>query len=320
MKHLKRLLIILSILIVIALSLVFVPKPKFDRINPFIANGVPLVMAHAGGQAYYPGNTMAAFQHSFDIGVDVLEMDVQMTEDGVLVLLHGQNETGNTIGNSNCDTVVWEETYEYLNATCNFGYQYQDSEGDYPYRDMDSQEWHEALVYLPTLEELFQSYGQNILYNIEIKADADAPRTETADALYQLIHEYELEEYVLVATAFDDISEYVIETYPDLLMSTSYGATQDLVIPIYTLTGVFLDKPLYAAIQVPVSYNLPVIGELRLDTKLLIYTLHQMNMAAHYWTINDESTMRYLIEQGADGIITDDPELLQSILLEYSTQ
>ena len=39
-------------------------------------------------------------------------------------------------------------------------------------------------------------------------------------------------------------------------------------------------------------------------------------MAMHYWTINDEATMRRLIERGADGIITDYPELLMSILNE----
>jgi len=45
--------------------------------------------------------------------------------------------------------------------------------------------------------------------------------------------------------------------------------------------------------------------------------LHRHNMAVHYWTINDPNQMRTLIELGADGIITDYPDVLQNIIKEY---
>lgn len=319
MKHLKRLAIILSILGILIIVLIFIPKSKFDRENPFLAkDGMPLVMAHAGGKGVYPDNTMAAYLYSFNLGVDVLEMDVQLTADHVLVLLHGQNDTGNTIEHSNLDTVVWEETYDYLYQNGNFGYNYQEEDGSYLYRDMTSTEWQAAHVYLPTLEEVFETFGDQVLYNIEIKADADAPREDTADALHDLIVAYELEDYVLVATAFEDIGNYILENYPDLFLSTNYASAQDYVISAYTLTTLFKSKPLYAGMQVPTSYDLPVINTLRLDTRLLIHTLHQQHMAMHYWTINDEETMRFLIKQGADGIITDYPALLMQIIDELS--
>ena len=252
---LKKILIIILVIIVLGLILIIVPKPKYENENPFISqNGLPLVMAHAGGQGYYPANTMAAYEYSFNLGVDVLEMDVQITKDNVLVLLHGENNTANTIKHSNCDTVVWEETYQYLYDSCNFGYNFQDDEDNYIYRDMNSNEWHNSKVYLPTLEEVFQTFGSDVLYNIEIKADSDAPRNKTADALYNLIIEYDLVDKVLVATAFDDISNYLIDEYPDLYVSTSYGSATKIVVSIYTLTSVFNGKPQNAAIQVPVSY------------------------------------------------------------------
>lgn len=317
MKTIKRLLLITIILAGLGLGLILVPKPQFARTNPFISNGLPLVMAHAGGKGVYPDNTMLAYQYSFDLGVDVLEMDVMLTQDGVLVLLHGENRTGNTRSHSNCDTVVWQEDYETLYEQCNFGYHYQEEDGTYLYRDMTPAQWQAAHVHLPMLEEVFLAFGDNILYNIEIKADADAPRIETADALYTLIDTYGLHDHVLVACAFDDINDHLVDTYPDLFVSTAYGSAQRRIISIYTLTSVLQKAPRHAAVQVPVSYTLPVIRTLRLDTKLLINTLHQHNMAMHYWTINDEPTMRHLIEQGADGIITDYPALLMSILDEY---
>jgi glycerophosphoryl diester phosphodiesterase len=317
MQKIKILIFSVLLVLVVFLILVMVPKPKYKKENPFLAkDGVPLVMAHAGGKGVFPDNTIRAFTYSYNLGVDVLEMDVQLTKDGVLVLLHGENKTGNTRKQSNCDTVVWEENYQYLYDNCNFGYEYQEQNGEYLYRDLSPSEWQNQGVYLTTLEEVFSTFGNSILYNIEIKADADAPRFETADALHNLIGQYDLQDYVLVATAYDDISEYLVQNYPDLYVSTSYGSAQSLIISSYTLTTIFKKSSDYIAVQVPTSYSVPVVSNLRLDTTLLITELHQQNIAIHYWTINDEETMRFLIHQKADGIITDYPELLMSILQE----
>jgi glycerophosphoryl diester phosphodiesterase len=320
LKRLRKLGLILLIVIITFGLLFALPKPKYQETNIWrkTANdNKVLVMAHGGGQGYYPSNTMSAFLNSYNLGVDVLEMDVQMTKDGILVLRHGENKTGNIRAMSNCDTVIWKENYNYLYETCNFGYNYQDEEDNYPYRDMTQEEWVEAKVYLTKLEELFIEFGDTILYNIEIKADADAPRTETADALYELLAEYELLEETLVATAFDDISKYIVENYPEVTLSTSQKEAQNIIIPAYTFTSIFYTPDQYAAVQIPVSFNLPVINELNLATKLLINTLHRHNMAVHYWTINDPNQMRTLIELGADGIITDYPDVLQNIIKEY---
>ena len=217
---------------------------------------------------------------------------------------------------SNCDTVLWKENYQDVYDTCNFGYNFKDEEGNYPYRDMTSEEWIEAKVYLTTLRELFDTFGDDILYNIEIKADADAPRTEAADALFDLINEYNLFDNILVATSFEDISIYIHDEYPELQLSASHGEAQNMIIHSYTLTGVLYDPNGYAALQIPTSFGVPIINELDLSTKHLIEEAHRHNMAVHYWTINDLETMKYLIRQGADGIITDYPERLHQAIQE----
>jgi glycerophosphoryl diester phosphodiesterase len=78
-----------------------------------------------------------------------------------------------------------------------------------------------------------------------------------------------------------------------------------------TLTSVFYRQPI-AVFQLPTSQ----LG-LSLSTALLIQTAHLHNIAVHYWTIDDEETMRMLIEKGVDGIMTNRPTLLQSVLNEY---
>ena len=311
----KILMVIVLGLIVIAIS----PRPKYKGENDFLKEDDILVMAHGGGKGVYPGNTFSAFEYSFTLGVDVLEMDIHMTQDGILVTRHGENETGNIRSMSNCDTVLWKEEYQNIKDTCNFGYNFQDDEGEYPYRDMTSEQWIEAGVYLTTLEELFVAFGDDILYVIEIKADADAPRNDTADALYTLIDEYDLFDEVTVATSFDDISKYIHDEYPDLLLSASYDEVQRMVIHSYTFTGVFYRPGNYSSLQIPMSSEVPVINELDLTTKHLIEEAHRHNMAVHYWTINDYDTMVYLISQGCDGIITDYPELLMQAIEDYNS-
>ena len=320
MKRLRKLGIILGIIIILVGLMYALPKPKYEETNIWrkeANDNKVLVMAHGGGQGYYPSNTISAFTNSYNLGVDVLEMDVQMTKDGYLVLRHGENNTGNIRAMSNCDTVIWKENYQYLYETCNFGYNYQDAEDNYPYRDLTHEEWVEAGVYLTKLEELFINFGDTILYNIEIKADSDAPRTETADALYNLLLEYGLLEETLVATTFDDISKYIVENHPDIQLSTSQAEAQKVIIPAYILSSLFYTPGQYSSVQIPMGFSLPVINELNLATRLLVTTLHRHNMAVHYWTINDPDDMRLLIELGCDGIITDYPDILMEIIKEY---
>ncbi len=309
----KRVLVVLLVLII---GIILGPKPDYEKENQFNKDNGVLVIAHAGGKGNYPGNTFLAFSKSVELGVDVLEMDVHLTKDHILVLRHGENETGNIRKMSNCDTVIWEETYQYLYETCNFGYNFE-IDGEYPYRDLTHEEWVDAFVYLTTLEELFIEFGDTIRYNIEIKADADAPRTETADELIHLIREYELEDVVLVVTSYHDISTYIASNYEDILLATSHDEAQTFIMYAYSLTSTFYDPKGYSVLQLPTSFTLPVIDDLDLATRLLISTAHRHNMAVHYWTINDEETMRMLIELGADGIITDYPELLLEVLEEY---
>lgn len=316
MKLIKRTSIVLFVLFIIVIGLMFGPKVQYEKENPFLAkDGMPLVIAHGGGQAYFPDNTMKAFENAYSLGVDVLEMDVMITSDNVVVVSHGQNDIGNLITFSQCDVIPWEETYDNLYNTCNMGYHYQ-KEGVYLYRDLTQAEVIQEKLYLPRLEEVFSTFGNQTLYNIELKVYGDIPYETMADEVYKLMDTYDVIDSVLIATADDRASEYILENYPDVLISTSLGSARTWIVGMYTLTSLFLGTPPYAGIQVPTSYGFPVIETLQLDTRHLMRTAHQHNMAMHYWTINDEETMRMLIERGADGIITDDPLLLMSIIEE----
>ena len=120
----------------------------------------------------------------------------------------------------------------------------------------------------------------------------------------------------MIATSFEDISIYIDEVYPEMFLSASHNEAQSMIIKSYTLTNLFYKPGQYNSLQIPTSFNIPVINKLNLSTRLLIFNAHRHNMAVHYWTINDENEMKRLINLGCDGIITDYPKLLLDILNE----
>ncbi len=279
-------------------------------------NNRVLVMAHGGAKQLNPENTMKAFKHAFDLNVDVLEMDVMLTKDNILVTHHGENTTGNIREMSNGDGLVHQLTYDELQQY-NFGYNFKDLDGNYPYRDLSQDEAIALEINIPKLEDVFIEFGDKTLYNIEIKADLDAPRQPAIDELYRLIEKYNLQENVLVATFYDDISKAYTEKDATVAKATAKGETTDLVIKSLLKMSFLFSPQNAAAIEVPVKEKAPVLGELDLTSKGIIKQVHGRNMAVHYWTINDPETMRLLIKNGADGIITDRPDVLLEVLKEF---
>ena len=75
------------------------------------------------------------------------------------------------------------------------------------------------------------------------------------------------------------------------------------------------DKSDFACLQIPTDYDVGIT--LNLANRNYVERAHRRNIAVQYWTINDEETMRELIELGCDCIMTDNPELLAKILMEY---
>jgi glycerophosphoryl diester phosphodiesterase len=55
-------------------------------------------------------------------------------------------------------------------------------------------------------------------------------------------------------------------------------------------------------------------GPLKVITEKFVRMAHEKNIVVHVWTINDETTMNYLLDLGVDGIFTDQPALLREVL------
>ncbi len=92
------------------------------------------------------------------------------------------------------------------------------------------------------------------------------------------------------------------------------GTARQFVLTQFLGVNLF-DNSDFACLQIPTSYDVGI--EIDLDKKTLIQRAHRRNIAVQYWTINDADEMRELIELGCDCIMTDNPELLKSVLAEY---
>ena len=111
--------------------------------------GVPLIMAHRGYSSAAPENTIPAFQKAIDEGYTAAELDVQMTKDGVLVVMHDKNLKRTT----GVDKNIWDVTYDEI-------------------KDLDAGSFFSkayAGTTIPTLDEVLKLCKGNLWLNIEIK-------------------------------------------------------------------------------------------------------------------------------------------------------
>lgn len=275
-----------------------VPEQQAIEINPYkIDKGdAPWIIAHGGSKDLFPENTMVAFQGSAAIGVDALEMDVTMTKDEVLITHHDLtiDRTSNGTG------PVIDYTYDEL-LQFNFAHTFKDINDNNPYAN--------DTISPAKLEDIFTTFP-NYQLMVELK-DRGEDGKRAAELLKAMIEQYELEKRIVVVAFSDDVLSYFYEiTDGQILIGTSEEATKDFV-----FTGLsameFLYRPEASVVAIPTENS-----GINLASKQVIKSAHRRNMAVHYWTINDKETMKALIELGADGLITDRPDLMKEVLEE----
>ena len=294
MKHRRILIITLTIVLSLALVAAFMPdapdKEYYDKVSP------PLVIAHQGGDAIWPGDTMYAFEKAVEIGVDVLEIDAHITKDSQIVLMHDEEVDRTTDGSGLIEEMTLDELKQ-LDAA----YQWSNDDGQtFPYRGKGIQ--------IPTLDELFRRFPQ-MRYVIEIKLTQNPIDKPLCD----LIRKQDMQDKVLIASFHDEAMQSFRQTCPEIATSASRTEVRDFVL----LGKVFLSgliAPQYQSIQPPYdpkeSMNIPIM------TERFIREAHAKNIKVEPWTVDDPELMRQYIEWGVDGIMTDRPDLMIEVLKE----
>jgi glycerophosphoryl diester phosphodiesterase len=287
---------LLLALLVIYLTLAWQTRPV--PAHPFFAqiDSRPLVIAHQGGDGLRPSNTMAAFDYAAELGVDVLEMDIHSTKDGVLVTIHDETVDRTTNGHGRVQDLTLVEL-QALDA----GYHWPTLEGR---ENETARPFREQGITIPTLEAVFQKHGQRPMV-IEIK-QVDPP---IVDPFCDLIRQYKMEDKVLVASFHGESMRAFRTACPEVATS----AVGDEVRLFYTLSLLGLNginQSVAEAFQVP-EYS----GDTQVLTPRFVADAHAHKVEIHAWTINEEEDIARMINLGVDGLITDYPDRVQAQLV-----
>ena len=323
--------IILAVLCVFFAVVNIIPPKKNVENNPFVVDKgeLPMIAAHRGGGDCNPENTMLAFREAVKTyNVEIIESDLYLTKDGYLVYNHDDyvDETCNINGDISLDEV--EELCEdkanrhYIKDMTlaelrkyNFGYYFEDKNGDRIYKNEANPE--SKGLQIATVEQLFEEFYQSnpdLLFIVEIK-DSGERGYEACKILYETLNRYPgYKDQIVVGTFHDEIEAELKAKYPDLHRGAPMGTAAGFIVTQMFKVNIF-DNGDFTCLQIPTDYDVGIT--LNLAKRTYIRRAHRRNIAVQYWTINDEETMRKLIDMGCDCIMTDDPELLKSVLDEY---
>lgn len=239
-----------------------------------------LVWAHRGASGYAPENTLEAFQKAIDMKADGIELDVQMTKDGKLVIIHDKSVNRVSDGKGWVKDLTFDEIRKF-----NFNKKFPEY----------------GKVQIPTLEEVYELVKKtDLLINVEIKSNIIFYEN-IEEKVMELTNRMGLRDRVL----YSSFNHYSILKVKEL----------DPEVPVgFLYMDGYIDMPEYAkkygveALH-PALYNLQYPDFIR--------KCKEYNILIRAWTVNEEQYMRLLCENGIEGMITNYPDLGLKIAKEY---
>jgi glycerophosphoryl diester phosphodiesterase len=306
--------------------------------------------AHRGGRDARPENTLYSFAYAMELGVTTLEMDMQLTKDGRIVISHNpilspnltKGPDGKYVAGGKFDirTMTLAELRKFEVGVMN------PAAGDY-YEGHGRTQMAIPGVRIPTLDEVFElanAYGNTkVLFNIETKsypAAGDDGFVNNPDPVvftqkvYEVVKKYHMENRVMLQS-FDwrTLVEMKkidpnITTVALTCEQPTWGPEPGNVCrevakpgPSKWMAGLDIDDfqgdYVKAAHKIGADVISPYFPELSLE---LIDEAHEFKMKVVPWTVNSKKDMVTLLEMGVDGMISDKPWLLREQLIARGIQ
>ena len=261
--------------------------------KPYLALRRPWLVAHRGGARLAPENTLPAFDLAARLGADAFELDVHLTSDGEVVVFH-DDETSRLTGAPGTIEARTLAEVQALDAASSFS---GDGGGSFPWRGRG--------IHPPTLRELLARHPGTRM-NVEAKSADPA----LAEALVRVVREAGAVERVCLGSQHDEQGERIRALLPEACHFMPEGAA----------TCHVMAARADGASGCPSGWDvadLPLRMEgtdlLVVDARTIDY-LHRQGMAVFAWTVDDEEDMRQLLRDGADGVMTDRPDLLARVM------
>lgn len=246
-------------------------KSKYQQTPHVLDNFEDMIhIAHRGFSGEYPENTLLAFRKALEQGADIVELDVQLSKEGEIVVCHDAN-LQRLAGDA---SFIRDLSYPRL-------------------RNYDVGVWKSpeyAGLYLPTLDEVFAELPADALINIEIKHEATHFfNWDTEKAVLQCVRSHGRDKQVLISAFNPMIVNRIRKLAPKI--STAYLITQTLnPLLIFLLTRIHARY-----LHVDTRYLTPA----------LVSRLKQKGLKVLGYTLNTPAEYQQACDLGLQGIITD---------------
>jgi len=255
--------------------------PNVKNSSDFVELNRPTIFAHRGSSAHAPENTLAAFNLAIDQRADGIELDVKLSADGQVIVMHDDSVDRTTNGTGRVKSLTLPELKK-LDAGTKFSPLYKSE-------------------LIPTLAEVFEAVGRKTFINVEL-TNYSSPVDDLPDKVASLVMKFSLETSVMLSS-FNMIG---LIRARNLLPKIPMG---------------LLTFPGYAQITLrsrlvrfgPLLALHPAQSDV---TPNLIQTAHRAKCRIHVFTVNQTDVMQQLVITGVDGIFTDDPLLAYKVLAE----
>ena len=238
-----------------------------------------LNIAHRGASALAPENTIAASERAVELGADVIELDLHMSQDGELVVIHDDTLDRTTDGSGPVHQRSLAELMR-LDAGRWFGKGF-------------------AGQRIPRLDEVLDRFAGKVQLALEVKASS---------AFFPGIEE----KVVSALRRHSAIGQAAVASF-------DHYALQRLkeIEPALRTAALLVGRPVsLSALAGPAKAN-GLALEASFVTKTEVEACRAAGLQIVVWVVNEPAQMRHFINLGVDGIITDRPDLLHLALTEH---
>jgi len=289
--------------------------------NPWIEK-TPLDIAHQGGEDEFPSNTMYAFRRALQVGADMLELDVGVTKDGQVVVMHDTTVDRTTNGHGTVASFTLRQLRR-LDAAYWFSggsnaYSHSRPRSAYRLRGVATGKrrppkgFTAADFRVPTLREVLRAFPHTPI-NVEIKGRTKAEALDeyltNADALARTLRGTKRRDVIVVSFKQEAVDRFH-QLVPALPVAPGIGGVANW------LLGGKSPGDGVVAFQLPITYELN--GQtLQITTADNVARAHREGYAWHTWLSDDGESpaiWNKLLDMGVDGVMTAKPKAFAALL------
>ncbi len=230
----------------------------------------PTIVGHRGARGEAPENTAAGFQVAMEAGVTEIELDVRLSRDGHLIVVHDANVTRTTGERGKAHHYTLSQL-EVLDARRN------------------TPGWHSPLG-IPSLREVVDLCGPSMRFQFEVKGADRTILHRLAHQLVDFINQRQMNDRVVVTSSHTGFLR---------MLGTMTAHIERGYVAEYRY-----QQPTRRAVALGCTWLMP---RHTLVTPALMRRARRRNLKVSTWTVNDLTRAERMVELGVDGIITDFP-------------